>query len=282
MRRLLLALLCCVLSQYALAVQYPKRIVSLTPNVTEMLYAIGAGKQVVGVLAGSDYPFAARKVTRVGRYDSINVEALAGLHPDLVLTWRNMTLPSTLAALAKLKIPVTVVGANTLSAVAYAMSELGGLTGHKKTAHRIVMQYKLQLFRLEQRYQRMTPKVRVFVQLTNNPLYTPTSRSLINQVIKLCGGTNIFGSVGGDAAEVAEEGVLKANPQVIIGLSPVDVSPWRYWPTLSAAKHKQLYVIPAALLAQPGPRLMQGALIMCADIAAARDAPAKQEKLALI
>lgn len=247
-----------------------ERIVSLSPGITETLFAIGAGKQVVGVSVDSDYPLAAAKLPDVGGFENVNVEAIIALKPDLVVAWEPSGIIPQLSVLAKFNIPVYVVNNQNIPDIANEMKNLGKLTGNNIKATVAANRFMDKYSHLEARYSHAKIQPKVFMQVSNNPIYTVGNRSLSGQIISLCGGQNIFGSMKTYAGMVSMEEVINDNPDVIIGYSPFNPESWNNWPQIAAVKNHHLINVDASLLARDGPRILDGAEQVCEVIQKAR------------
>jgi iron complex transport system substrate-binding protein len=241
-----------------------KRIISLAPDITELLFTVGAGKQIVGVTRGSDYPADAKKIPIVASYNSIDNEAILALHPDLIVVWSGGRLTTFLE---KFSIPIYINHPQHLLDIPRMLRNLGCLTGHKKQAERAAVQFT-------QRYQHLAAQyshkknLSVFYQIGSRPLLTITRQSWINDVLLLCGGQNIFAGLPGTAQAVAKEAVIMANPQVILG---TDLKFWETWPQLSAVRHHALFTINPDTLERANPRILGGAEKVCELIQLARN-----------
>lgn len=238
------------------------RIVSLAPDVTETLFAIGAGQHVVGVISGSDYPASAKQIPQVGSYSGLDLERIIALQPDLVIVW-GQTFAKQITILKKMGILVYIEEPKQLEDIPKTMDKLSILTGRQAIAKPIIQQFNNRLEALRHRAQ---PKsITVFYQLGDYSLMTINKDSWINQVISLCGGRNIFENAKTAAPAVDWEAVVVANPQIIISDSsnPDWKKQWQHWPEMSAVKNKQLFTIPPDLIERAGPRLIEGATQIC-------------------
>lgn len=247
----------------------PLRIISLAPSITELLYAVGAGPEIVAVDSASDYPPQVKRLAVIGGYQSLNIEAIVALHPTWVVVWQGGNSPQTIAELKRLHIPVFAVAIQRLPDIATALRTLGRLTGHSAQGEQAADLFLARLTALQQQGQAFAKThapVRVMVEEANDPLYVATGNSLQSQVVSLCGGVNVFQHLPGLAQAVTVEGVLQANPQLIIGLSPVSLQSWQAWPMLSAVSEHRLYTINGDLLARNGPRIVEGIQQVCAWI----------------
>lgn len=239
------------------------RIISLAPDITETLFAIGAGNQVVGVIKGSDYPADALQLPVVGSYSGLDLERIISLHPDLVIVWGD-SFARQVAVLRRMHIPVYQTHPHRLEDVPAAMRQFGELTGHILQANQQAGKFEKQLAELKARYQRQKP-VTVFYQLGGYSLMTINRDSWINQVITLCGGRNVFANAVTIAPEVSWESVVQANPEVVISDSAEQgwEQRWQRWPTISAVKHHRLYTVHADWIDRASPRLVMGAAEVC-------------------
>ena len=249
------------------------RIVSLAPHATEMLFAAGAGKAVVGAVAHSDYPLAARDVARVGDAASLDLERIAALAPDLVVAWP-YTAPPQLAALRAQKVPVFVSDPRTIAGIADDIEKLGTLAGTSSTAAAAAGAMRSELAKLAVKY-RGAKRVRVFYEVWNEPLYTMGGRHLISEAIGVCGGDNVFASLSIPAPSVTVEAVVAAAPDVIVGgddhgKRPPWLDDWKRWPSIPAVRDGNLVGADGDLLHRPGPRFVEGVAALCADLDAAR------------
>lgn len=243
-----------------------KRIISLAPDITEILFAIGAEKQIVGVIAGSDYPPRATLLPIVGSYAGIDVEKILSLHPDLIVTWRG-GFARSLQTLKSFHLPIYVHDPHRLEEVMTSMRNLGCLTGQSSVAQTMAAHYAQQLTKLRQQYAHR-PSVKIFFQIGSYSLITINRHSWINQAITLCGGKNVFAHATFPAPEVTWEAVLAANPQAVISDATTATwrQPWLRWPQLAAVQRHALYSIEADLIERAGPRLLEGVGELCREI----------------
>lgn len=246
------------------------RVISLAPDITEILFSIGAGKQIVGVVSASDYPLAAKKIPRVGSYSGIDLERIAALHPDLIVTWSH-TFTRQLAPLKKLGIAIYTTEPHRLEDIPRTMLALGDLTNNVKTAQQQAQKFEKDLTNLRLQYRDAHP-VSVFYQIGDYGLLTINKASWINQAIALCGGKNIFAEANLSVPEVDLEAVIKANPEVILtdAESKNWHKKWGAWPEMRATKHQFLFALDPDLIDRAGPRLLLGAAKICHFLQMAR------------
>jgi len=238
----------------------PLRIVSLSPTATEMLYAIGAGKQVIAVDDYSNFPAEAVALgTALSGFEP-NIEAIAGFTPDLVVIAYD---PGGLTEQLKtLSIPVFLAPAATTFADAYAQIEqLGLLTGHLDTAVQVSSQMKADISAAVAEVKVPTTPLTYFHEL-DNTLYSVTSNTFIGQVYSLFGLKNIADGVetGNDYPQLSAEVIVKANPDIIF-ISDSDsvetVAARDGWGKLKAVTSNQVILLPADIPSRWGPRLVE-------------------------
>src|SRR3989344_7869297 len=187
------------------------RIVSLAPHVTELLYAAGAGNFVVGAVAYSDYPAAAKTIPRVGSGAGLDIEAIVALRPDLIIGWQTGNPAWPIERLAKLGFPVFMTEPRHIDDVADLLVRFGRLAGTEKAAGKSAGEFRRHAARLRARYSGR-PTVTVFYQLLDSSLLTVNGRHLISDVIKLCGGNNVFADLPALVPRIDTESVLRKNP----------------------------------------------------------------------
>ena len=251
-----------------------KRIVTLAPHATEMLYAAGAGDRLVGTVEYSDFPPAAKKVPRVGSYDRFDLEAISALKPDLIIAWESGNPAAPVEKLKALGLNVYVSQPNRMEDVAGQLERLGQLAGTEATANAAAAQFRQRLETLR-RNNAGKPKVRVFYQIWIAPLMTVGGPQIITSAIQLCGGENVFGHLTQMAPTVSVEGVLAADPEAIVATGMGDARPewlndWNKWPRMTAVKRGNLFHIHPDLMQRHTPRILDGAEQLCADLDVAR------------
>ncbi|MHB8623011.1 MAG: cobalamin-binding protein [Sulfuricaulis sp.] len=251
-----------------------RRIVSLAPNVTELLYAAGAGYAVVGASQYSDYPKAAKRLPRVGSGAGLDLEAIAALHPDLIVYWESGNSPWQVARLSQLGFHVFATEPRHIDDIPSLLERIGRLAGTEVVATKVAAEFRHHVTELRDRYtgRRIVP---VFYQILDNSLFTVSGRQIISDVIQLCGGVNIFTDLPGLAAPVDVESVLLKNPEVILASGKQSLwSDWRIrwhnWPMLAAVQQDNLFYIPSVLIERQGPRILQGAQQVCSMLDQAR------------
>lgn len=244
--------------------QPARRVISLSPHLTELLFAIGAEKTLVGAVEASDYPPAANKIRRIGNASALDFETIVALQPDLIVAWHSGNGSRALAKLQQLGLALYRSEPTQLADIAKNLDDLGQLTGFASNARQKSALFRQQLDQLTQ--PACSTPVTVFYQLWNQPLMTLNRQSLITQAITHCGGDNIFAAVPEMAAKIDIEAVLAANPEIIIVSDPQWIEPWQQWPQLKASQHQHIYYIPPDYLHRPTERILMGMAQLCAHV----------------
>lgn len=251
-----------------------KRIVALAPHITELLFAAGAGAQVVGTVAYSDYPEEAKKIPRVGDYRSLQLENVLRLKPDLIIAWPGNALTAQLEKLEKLGLRIEYSDPKTPQEIADTIRRFGQLSGHTEIAEQNAAQFLNAWQALEKRYASRAP-VRVFYQVWSEPLMSLNKHNMIDFGIRACGGQNIFADAPVVVPQVSVESVLRLNPQVIISAGETadakSMLPWRQWPSLAANQLGQFYVISGDDISRPVPGILVGVEKLCTYLDQARE-----------
>lgn len=250
-----------------------RRIVALSPALAELVYAAGAGSDLVGATADSDYPPAARRVPRVGNAQALNLEAILAAHPDVVLAWGGGTSEQAIRRLRHLGLRVVVMRTVRLRDVARHLRIIGRMAGTGQTADAAARRFVRGLRKLKARYAGVKP-IRVFYQISLKPLFTVGGQQSISRAIALCGGRNVFAGQSVPAPRVSTEAVLAANPQVIVfgrgeGVAAVR-SYWRRFPGLAAVRHRNVVALDTRVLARPTPRMLGAVRKLCRVLVGAR------------
>lgn len=254
--------------------QPARRIVSLAPHVTELLFAAGAGDKVVGAVQYSDYPAAAKQVARVGSYTAVDMEKVVALKPDLVVAWKSGNRDAHLDKLRALGIPVFINEPRKIEDVARSLSQLGRLAGTEVAANRAAGAFRERHAALLARYS-ARPVVRTFYEIWNRPLMTINGEHIISDVIRLCGGENVFARLPVLAPSIDTEAVLAAAPEAIVASGMGESRPewlddWRQWSKLQAVQRDNLFFIPPDLIQRHTPRILDGAERLCGQLEEAR------------
>ncbi len=251
-----------------------RRVVTLSPHLAELMYAVGAGDVLVGVSAYSDYPEPVLSLPQVGDAFMVDQEQLALLEPDLILAWYSGTPAATVEKLRKQGFNVERIPTRSLADIAGAIDTIGRLTGREAAAKKVRAGFESKLAELRGPGDGQPP-IRVFYQISERPLYTVNGDHYASELIERCGGRNIFAELGELAPMVSEEAVLARDPEVIItGAFDDDAaelfSNWRRWQRLSATRRNNFYRVDADLLGRPSDRLVLAGAEICDRLQRAR------------
>ena len=252
-----------------------RRIVSLAPNLTELLFSAGAGAHIIATVDYSDHPSPARSIPRIGQSGSINIESVLVLKPDLIVAWASGNPRQAVARLRQVGLPVYLAQPRRLEDIARTLRQLGRLAATEATADAQAERFMARYRALSARYAGRSP-VRVFYQVLDPQLITVNGNHLISEILRLCGGLNVFATLPVLAPVVNEEAVFKVDPQAIIaGGTDSDWSAWQmHWrdrSTITAVKRNALYRIPADLIHRDTLRVLDGAEQVCEAIEDARN-----------
>jgi len=254
--------------------QTATRIISLTPHLTELAFAAGAGGKLVGVSAVSDYPVGARQLPVIGDYSKIDLERVALLKPDLILAWISGNPRGDVERLEQLGFKVLALEPRKLDDIARHLLLIGELVGTGYEATRAASQYRSQIRLLESKY-RARQAVTVFYEIWHQPLMTIGQAHLVSRAIELCGGRNIFADLAGLNPSVSMEALLARNPQAIVASGALNerearLAPWREMKELEAVRHAQVFYLNADTLHRATPRMAQGIGELCEKLDQAR------------
>ncbi len=246
------------------------RIVSLAPNLTELLFEAGAGEKLIGAVAYSDFPDAARRIPRIGEASRLNIEEILALKPDLIVAWKTGNNREDYEKLEKIGLKVYVLEPDRLVRIPNIIEDLGRLTGTENIADAAADDFRGRYADLQRRYAGRTP-VRVFYQIWEWPLMTINGAHFISDVLLQCGGENIFASLPLLAPTVDLEAVIASDPQaILINASAGNPDNWRRWPTVTAARLGNLFTIHDDLISRPTSRLLDGMEQLCDILNTAR------------
>jgi iron complex transport system substrate-binding protein len=254
-----------------------ERIVSLSPHITEMLFAAGAGERIVATVLYSDFPEAAKQIPVLGSHNAVAYESLLSLNPDLVIAWASGNGDEIIARLKSLGLTVYLDEPRKIEDIPKSLQRFGELVGRAAETEKAAARFNEALAALRSE-NAAKATVKVFYQVWNDPITTLNGFHLVSDIIRLCGGKNIFADAIPIAPVVNVESVLRANPEVIVvsGMDekrPAWLDDWAGWTSLAATKKGQLHFIPPDLLQRNSVRILLGAEMMCEMLDAARQTP---------
>jgi len=242
-----------------------QRIVSLAPHATELLFDAGAGKKIIGVSSGSDYPAQALQLPSAGNSARLDMERITLLKPDLIVAWASGNNPRQIAQLRKQGYAVFESEPRRFEDIATTLDRLATLTGSTQ-GRDAAADFRQALVVLSKRYQGRTP-VSVFYQIWPSPLMTLNGQHLVSQALTLCGATNVFGGLTQLAPTVSREAVVSVNPDAILVSDETDgFERWNKLASLKAVRQQHLFKVNGKQLNRPTPRMLAAMSDLCEQI----------------
>ncbi len=261
------------------------RIVSLVPAVTEMLFAIGAGDQVVGVSSFDRYPPEAATRPRLGALIDPDVERLLSLRPDLAVVYG--TQSDLLARLTRAGVPMFTYEHAGLSNITQTIRLVGARVGHEAAANRLATEIETGIADIRRRFEGR-PRPRVALVIGREPdalrgIFASGGVGFMHDMLEAAGGVNVFADVGRQSLQVSAELLLAREPEVILethppeGWTPSRVTRerqlWRALPGLPAVRDDRIHILTNEVVLVPGPRVVEGIRLMAAALHTVRSAP---------
>lgn len=243
------------------------KIVALSPHLTELVFAAGAGHLLAATVAYSDFPPEAANLPRVGDAFRIDVERVQLLAPDLILAWQSGNLPGAVSHLAELGFRVWTVEIRRPEEIAVALEQIGRAAGTEDAAYAAAHDLRARIAGLQARYSERGP-VSYFYQVAEQPLYTVNGDHLISRGLSYCGGRNVFSDLPALAPQVALEAVLLADPRLLIAPrvegqdNPLEH--WRSWPRLQAVRGENFLLLAGDEISRATPRFLDVVELACA------------------
>lgn len=234
--------------------QPARRVVSLIPATTEILFAIGAGSATVGRTTWCDYPAPALQVPSVGDGLSPNLEAVAARRPDLVVLYRSAANRDAAGQLTRLGIPHVTLSVDRLDDVPRVARILGTLTGHGRQADSVARDYDARL-----RSATVAPPAHppgVLLLAWDQPPITIGAGSFLSEMVARAGGRNIFQDITAPSAPVSLEAIVARDPDLILGISgkPPGIAQRQEWQAVRAVREHDFAVVQGSQFARPSPR----------------------------
>lgn len=249
--------------------QPAKRVITLTPHATELVAAI-APHALVAVDRFSNYPPAVTKLPRVGDYAALNIEGIVSLKPDLVISWEGEANDAATRRLRELGIEVFNSRPDTVEAIASNLERLGSLLGQPQRGRILADAQRRSLAGLQQRYAGLR-KVRVFLQLGDQPMYTVSKKAFLGRALVDCGAITPYGDDAAMVPLASLETVLQFRPEVIL----VDgdqslLGRWQRFPAVPAVVNRRVFPLQGDALVRPGPRFVGAMAQLCGWVDTAR------------
>ena len=243
------------------------RIISLAPNITEILFALGLGDEVAGVTIDSDYPPQATTKPKVGTFWQPDIEAVVAARPNLVISLGFQQQQNLTGRLRRIGYNCLTVNLEKVSELFEAIKRIGSAAGRPQQADELISCIRAKLQHLETLVS-SGPKVRVLWVVQREPLRVAGRDTFVNEMIEMAGGENAIGPTVNKYPPIGSEQVVACNPEVIIepAMGREDIESQRktalqYWSrfqNLSAVKNHRIYVIDGDTVSRLGPRLYEG------------------------
>jgi iron complex transport system substrate-binding protein len=244
--------------------QNPQRVVSLAPNITEIVFALEQESRLKGVTLYSDYPFGARRLPKVGSYVALDLEKIVVLKPDLCIAIKDGNPKRVIDRLESLGIAVYAVDPRNLDSVMDTILAIGDLLNAADKAKRLVQNMHFRIEQVKDRIAMTSHRPKVFFQIGVAPIVSVGSQTYIHELIELAGGRN---STAGSTPypRFSREEIIVLSPEVIIITSMVRDSvadqvktQWSQWPQIPAVRNQRIYIADSDLFDRPSLRLVDG------------------------
>lgn len=233
-----------------------KRIVSLAPNLTELVFATGAGDRLVGVTSFCNYPEATKSISKVGDTINPNLESIIALKPDVVLVTTSSQIETFSSVLRSNNIAVYVTDPRSINGVIDDVRRLGELFGTQELSNRVADDLAERIDKVK-RMEPITPKPRVFVQISREPIFTLGKGAFISTAVDIAGGVSVTSDISTDYPTISKEAAAAFDPDVIfISEGPDNQTPSDAFKNSKAVANERVFKISADLLSRPGPRVV--------------------------
>lgn len=235
-----------------------ERVVSLAPNLTENIFAVGAGDRLVGVTTFCNYPEEARKVAKVGDTISPNMETIIALKPQIVFVSTASQIETFTKQLEAQNITVFVMNPKSLDDVLTNLNQLGEIFGTRMQTAELLNSLQTRIIEINENVAGK-PKIKTFVQISKDPLFTIGKESFLTEIIERAGGVSVTKDVETAYPKLSKETALALNPDVLIlSESPDNTEPNEVFKNSNAVKKEKVFKINADILSRPSPRLIDG------------------------
>jgi iron complex transport system substrate-binding protein len=242
----------------------PKRIVSLAPNITEILFSLGLDEEIVGVSIHCNFPEKAKTKVRVGSYISLDFEKITSLKPDLIIATGAGNTREMVDRLEKLGFQTYTIYPKNFNDILKSIGHIGEVVNREKEARGIVEGLRKRSQRVIELTKGLS-RPKVFIQIGDAPIVTVGKGSFADDLIRLAGGENIAGKEKEVYPRFGMEEILKRSPEVIVisSMNPKGdyqkiLEEWNRWKTIPAVKNGRIHLIDSDLLDRPSPRIIDG------------------------
>ena len=249
------------------------RYITLSPHLTEILYDLNVGDEIVATVEHSDYPERAKLLPIIGNYQSLNIEAIVALKPDIIFAWPDGNPELQLERLSQLGIRIFRSAPGNLDDLISEIKIIGDMVDQPARAAIITEQMQNKIDDLRASYQQQKA-VRIFYQIWHQPLRALGSDPWLNDLVSRCGAENIFAHLPQAYPQVSIEAVVEKQPDVIIlpetNQQAAEQELWQNWPVLDAVKKNQIITINADWLHRYTSRSIRGLVSLCESLDAVR------------
>lgn len=240
----------------------PLRVVSLAPNITEIIYAIKQEHRLKGVTQYSDFPVDAQRLPKVGSYVHLDLERIVALKPDLCIAIKDGNPRVVAERLESMGIPVYAVDPRNLDTVIESIRKIGGLLAAEREAQALTQTMRSRIERIKSMVSQTAYRPGVFFQVGIAPIVSVGTRTFIHELIEIAGGKNLAaGSIA--YPRFSREQVLGLSPEIIIISSMARAAvfervkaEWSRWPDMPAVRNQNIFIVDSNLFDRPSPRLV--------------------------
>ncbi len=243
-----------------------EHIITLAPNLAELVFAAGAGEHLKAVVEYSNFPEHVTQIPRVGDAFRIDLERIIELEPDLVIAWKSGNPQAALQKLEQLGLTVWQIEITRPEEIADTVENISYAAGTETIGQAVAGQLRNRLAIQQKQYADKTPVTYVY-QMSARPLYAVNGQHIISRSLNVCGGHNVFSDLPALAPQISRESILLANPQAMIAPEisgdPPALAVWLDWPRLQAVQNGTMLYLPADEISQATPRLLDSIDLAC-------------------
>ncbi|MFO7667374.1 MAG: cobalamin-binding protein [Desulfobacterales bacterium] len=252
------------LGRKVLIPENPQRIISLAPNITEIIFALNCENRLKGVTLHCDFPIEAKLLPKVGSYVGLDLEKIVALKPDLCIAIKDGNPKYVADRLESFGIPVYAVDPRNLDSVMKTIISIGGLLGADKRAHILVNNMRSRIKHITEIVASSSDRPRVFFQIGAAPVVSVGTDTYIHELIMMAGGVNV---TAGETTypRFSREQLIALSPDVVVITSMTRsdafeqvLVEWNKWPQIQAVRNKRVYMADSDLFDRPSPRLVDG------------------------
>jgi len=242
------------------------RIITLAPNLAELVFAAGAGDKLQAVVEYSNFPAPVKQLPRVGDAFRIDLERIIELQPDLIIAWASGNPQTALQKLEQLGFVVWQIEITRPEEIADSLESISRAAGSESFGLPAAHALRDKLSQLQQSNLNKAP-LDYFFQIAAHPLYTINDQHIISRSLKICAGKNIFSDLPALASQVSRESVILADPTAMFATKiegqPASLQLWQDWPRLQAVQNAAMLYLPADEISQATPRLLDSIELAC-------------------